>query len=98
MVSLMLAYAVTVHKSQGSEFDAVVIPVYGGTPTILNKNLLYTAVTRAKKLVVLVGAKKYVAMMVKNNYVIMRNTLLKQFLEDEEKKYRMLFLSDEGAF
>ena len=44
---------------------------------------------------VLVGAKKYVAMMVKNNYVIMRNTLLKQFLEDEEKKYRMLFLTDE---
>lgn len=95
MVSLMLAYAITVHKSQGSEFDTVVIPVYGGTPTILNKNLLYTAVTRAKKLVVLVGAKKYIAMMVKNNYVVMRNTLLKQFLEDEDKKYRMLFCADE---
>lgn len=97
MVSLLLAYAITVHKSQGSEFDAVVIPLYGGTPTILNKNLLYTAVTRAKKLVVLVGSKKYIGMMVKNNYIVMRNTLLKHFLEEENKKYAFLFGDDQSV-
>ncbi len=95
MVSLLLAYAITVHKSQGSEFDVVVIPVYGGTPTILNKNLLYTAVTRAKKMVVLVGSKKYIAMMVKNNYIVLRNTLLKHFLEEENAKYQTLFNYDD---
>ena len=89
--SLMLAYAITVHKSQGCEFDVAVIPLYGGSPTILNKNLLYTAITRAKKTVVLVGSKKYVAMMVKNNYVVLRNTLLKFFLNDENRKYQTFF-------
>jgi len=95
MLSLLLAYAVTVHKSQGSEFDVVVIPVYGGTPTILNKNLLYTAVTRAKKYVVLVGSKKYIAMMVKNNYIVLRNTLLKHFLEEEYSKYKVLYEAED---
>ena len=89
--NLMLAYAITVHKSQGSEFDVVVIPLYGGAPTILNKNLLYTAVTRAKKYVVLVGAKKYIAMMIHNNFIITRNTMLKHFLKKEEAKYNSLF-------
>lgn len=89
--SLMLAYAITVHKSQGSEFDVVVIPLYGGAPTILNKNLLYTAVTRAKKYVVLVGSKKYISMMIHNNFIITRNTMLKHFLTKEQAKYDSLY-------
>ncbi len=52
---LELAYAITVHKSQGSEYPAVIIPMYSGPRLLMNKNLLYTAVTRAKKCVCLVG-------------------------------------------
>ena len=61
---LELAYAVTVHKSQGSEFDAVVMPVSGSRSKLFYRNLLYTAVTRAKKLLVLVGQASAVAVMV----------------------------------
>ncbi|MEG1710642.1 MAG: ATP-dependent RecD-like DNA helicase [Clostridia bacterium] len=91
LVNLMLAYCITIHKSQGSEFDMVVIALMSGPPTILNKNLLYTAVTRAKKSVVIVGNRKHLYAMVKNNYIITRNTLLDSFLVDEEKKYKMYF-------
>jgi exodeoxyribonuclease V alpha subunit len=91
MSSLMLAYAITVHKSQGCEFDVVVIPLYGGAPTIINKNLLYTAVTRAKKYVVLVGSKKYISVMIHNNFIISRNTMLKHFLSREQAKYNSLY-------
>ena len=91
LVNLILAYAVTIHKSQGSEFDVVVIPLVSGPPTILNKNLLYTAVTRAKKVVVLVGGKKCLAIMVKNHETAERNTMLAEFLSEEEEKYRILF-------
>ena len=55
---LDLAYAITVHKSQGSEFPVVIIPSFMGPPMLMNKNLLYTAITRAKKMVVLVGSVK----------------------------------------
>ncbi|MDR0405661.1 MAG: ATP-dependent RecD-like DNA helicase [Clostridiales bacterium] len=61
-----LAYAVTVHKSQGSEFEAVVMPMYPSAPMLQNRNLLYTAVTRAKKLVVLAGRESVVRAMVDN--------------------------------
>lgn len=88
---ITLAYAITIHKSQGSEFDVVVIPLCGGPPTIINKNLLYTAVTRAKKVVVLVGSKSQLNMMVRNNYIIKRNTLLKKFLLEENEKFKTLF-------
>jgi exodeoxyribonuclease V alpha subunit len=64
---LIPAYAVTVHKSQGSEFPAVVIPVTWAPPMLLNRNLFYTAVTRAQRLVVLVGYERYIKMMIKNN-------------------------------
>lgn len=62
-----LAYAVTVHKSQGSEYKAVIIPILGGPPMLMNRNLLYTAVTRAKNLAVLVGLPRTVYSMIRNN-------------------------------
>jgi exodeoxyribonuclease V alpha subunit len=64
---LVLAYAISIHKSQGSEYPAVVVPILTQHYIMLQRNLLYTAITRAKKLVVLVGTKKAVAMAVKNN-------------------------------
>ncbi len=88
---LMLAYAVTIHKSQGSEFDVVVIPLLSGPPSIINRNLLYTAITRAKKLVVLVGSKRILSMMVHNNYIATRTTLLNKFLVEEKAKYDKFF-------
>ena len=62
-----LAYCVTIHKSQGSEFPVVVIPMYDAPHMLINRNLLYTGVTRAKSLVVLVGREEIVHKMVDNN-------------------------------
>ena len=84
---LELAYAMTVHKSQGSEFDVVIIPVVAGAPMLLTKNLLYTAVTRAKKMVVLIGTKQCIARMVKNKYETVRFTMLKYFLKLDGEPY-----------
>jgi exodeoxyribonuclease V alpha subunit len=64
--ALVLAYAVTIHKSQGSEYPAVVIPVTTQHYAMLQRNLIYTGITRGKKLVVLVGQKKAVAIAVRN--------------------------------
>ena len=61
------AYAVTIHKSQGSEYPAVVIPLLGGPKMLMNRNLLYTAVTRAKKCVTIVGDDETFNLMIKNN-------------------------------
>lgn len=69
-----LAYSVTIHKSQGSEFPVVVMPLSWGPPMLLNRNLLYTAVTRARELVVLVGMEKYMYMMIKNKRTKDRNS------------------------
>ncbi|MBR5250423.1 MAG: ATP-dependent RecD-like DNA helicase, partial [Clostridia bacterium] len=88
---LTLAYAITVHKSQGSEFEVLLIAVNNGPPTILSRNLLYTAVTRAKRTVVLVCGKKTLGLMVHNNYVKQRTTMLKKFLKEESNKYDLLF-------
>lgn len=77
---LSLAYAITIHKSQGSEFPVVIIPILAGNPKLYNKNLLYTAITRAKKMVVLIGKSGNIYYMVKNQYNIERKTLLKTFL------------------
>lgn len=77
---LMLSYAITIHRSQGSEFDVVVMPIIAGASSILTRNLLYTAVTRAKRMVVLVGAKKNLYMMVANNYTAKRYSALGVFL------------------
>ncbi|MEZ4735818.1 MAG: AAA family ATPase [Caldilineaceae bacterium] len=77
---LVHAYAVSVHKSQGSEFPAVVIPVLTSHYMMLQRNLLYTAVTRAKRLVVLVGQPKAIAMAVRNDKVTQRFTGLRERL------------------
>ncbi|MBN1662434.1 MAG: ATP-dependent RecD-like DNA helicase [Deltaproteobacteria bacterium] len=77
---LVLAYAVSVHKAQGSEYPAVVIPVLTQHYLLLQRNLIYTAVTRGKQLVVLVGTKKALAIAVKNNKTQQRFTLLQQRL------------------
>ena len=78
------AYAVTVHKSQGSEFDAVVMPVFSGIPQLTYRNLLYTAVTRAKSLLILVGSAETVRRMVENDRKTLRYTGLRHFLTDTE--------------
>jgi exodeoxyribonuclease V alpha subunit len=73
---LVLAYAVSVHKSQGSEFPAVVIPLVTAHYMMLQRNLLYTAITRARKLCVLVGSRKAISLAVRNNKVAERFTAL----------------------
>ena len=78
---LELAYAVTVHKAQGSEYKVVVIPVYNGPPMLLTRNLLYTAVTRAKELAVLVGTPDTMHRMIDNNRITHRYTALGRRLE-----------------
>jgi exodeoxyribonuclease V alpha subunit len=77
---LVLAYAITVHKSQGSEFTCVIIPIHTTHYPLLQRNLLYTAVTRGKKLVVLVGSKKALNIAIRNNRVVSRYTRLKERL------------------
>ena len=76
------AYAVTIHKSQGSEYPAVVIPLLTGPQMLLNRNLLYTAVTRAKKCVTIVGNDETFNMMIQNNIETKRYTGLKARLQE----------------
>ena len=78
---LELAYAITVHKSQGSEYSAVILPVFGGYDKLYFRNLLYTAVTRARKLLIIVGSEARVCQMVDNNRKMLRYTGLKWFLQ-----------------
>jgi len=76
-----LAYAATVHKAQGSEYKVVIIPVHSGPPMLLTRNLLYTALTRAKELAVLVGLTDTLHRMVDNNRISMRYTALTRRLQ-----------------
>ena len=78
------AYCLSVHKSQGSEFPAVVMPVIGGPPMLLTRNLLYTAMTRARELVVLVGSEDVIRRMVANDHVAKRYTTLALRLQETE--------------
>lgn len=80
---LMLSYAITIHKSQGSEFNAVIILVCEGYGQFLSRNLLYTALTRAKETAVLVGSRRIIEMMVKNNIAIHRKTALAERIQQE---------------
>lgn len=84
---LDFAYAVTVHKSQGNEFDCVIIPMFQCAPQLSYRNLLYTAVTRAKKTLVLVGDPKTVEFMVNNNRRTKRYSGLKEFLLRDDNLY-----------
>ncbi len=88
---LSLAYAITIHKSQGSEFDIVIIPAIAGPSMILTRNLIYTAVTRAKKMVVIVGEQTNLKRMVANKYTVQRFTLLKDLIILSDKKIKELF-------
>ncbi len=78
------AYAITVHKSQGNEFKAVVMPVFNVIPNLCYRNLLYTAVTRAKNIMVLIGSADVVYNMTANNSRTKRYTALKHFLTESE--------------
>lgn len=79
---IVLAYAVTIHKSQGSEFPVVVMPVTMKHFVMLQRNLIYTGITRAKKICVLVGTTKALAYAIRNNTVSKRNTKLKERLNN----------------
>jgi exodeoxyribonuclease V alpha subunit len=74
------AYAISIHKSQGSEFDAIIIPFFMQHFMMLQKNLFYTGVTRAKKLCILIGEYRAIAMAVKNSKCVQRITFLQKFL------------------
>ena len=73
---LELSYAITVHKSQGSEYPVVIVPMYSCPPMLMTRNLLYTAVTRAKRMVILVGRSDIPERMVRNNREVLRYTTL----------------------
>lgn len=79
---LVLAYAITVHKSQGSEYPAVIIPLLTQHFLLLQRNLLYTAITRARRLVVIIGTSKALWIAIKNDKTIRRNTFLKERLQE----------------
>lgn len=86
---LDLAYATTIHKSQGSEFKVVIIPVFMGSPFLMNRNLLYTGITRAKQLVVVVGFQKALMYMINNTNSIERYSSL---------RYRIREIITKGEF
>ncbi|OAA86724.1 SF1B family DNA helicase RecD2 [Clostridium ljungdahlii] len=79
---LDLSYAITIHKSQGSEFPVIIIPMFMGPPLLMNRNLLYTAITRAKQMVILVGSLKALNFMINNNKSFERYSLLKYRIMD----------------
>ena len=81
---LDLSYAITVHKSQGSEFKCVIIPMMQVAPMLLTRNLFYTGVTRAKDLVILLGDKRYIKKMVDNNRANVRNSNLTYWINEME--------------
>ncbi|ERK32133.1 SF1B family DNA helicase RecD2 [Clostridium intestinale] len=79
---LDLAYAITIHKSQGSEFPVIITPAYMGSPMLMNRNLLYTGITRAKQLVVVVGSIKALKFMIENTRSTERYSSLKFRIKD----------------
>ncbi len=81
----MLAYATTIHKAQGSEYPVVVIPLATQHYAMLARNLLYTGVTRGKRLVVLVGQRKALAMAIKNGNARRRWSKLREWLQDSRR-------------
>ena len=86
---LELAYAITIHKSQGSEYPAVVLPLLDGPRMLMNRNILYTAVTRGKKCVTIVGSKETVREMIHNKSEQMRYSSLSERIREIDEKNRM---------
>ena len=80
---VQLAYAITVHKSQGSEFKVAVLVLLENNPMLATRNLLYTGITRGKQAVVILGSKQIVSKMIANNIIIKRNSMLLTFLREE---------------
>jgi len=85
---LKLAYASTVHKSQGSEFPVIIMPMLGIPMQLLSRNLLYTGITRAQKLVVIVGSENILKRMISNDRVLKRHTSLKNRLVQIMEMYK----------
>ena len=83
---LELAYAITIHKSQGSEYPVVVMPILQGPPVLFNRNLLYTAVTRAKQSVSIIGSKSKVLDMIRNVRELKRYTSLTQRIIESKQE------------
>ena len=79
---LTLAYATTIHKAQGSEYPVVVMPVLMTHYVMLQRNLIYTGITRAKKLLVMIGSRKALSVAIRNNQVLSRNTKLAERLRE----------------
>ena len=79
---LELAYAVTIHKSQGSEYPAVILPLYSGPQLLMTRNLLYTGITRAKSCVCVVGRYETFRQMILNNQEQRRYSGLRELIED----------------
>ena len=78
------SYAITVHKSQGSEYPVVIIPIAQGCPyMLLTRNLIYTAITRAEKMAIIVGDKETFFKMIENNTRAVRNTMLKRLIKKD---------------
>ena len=87
---LELAYALTIHKSQGSEYPVVIIPIYDYIPTITTMNLLYTGITRAKKCILLIGRKETLIHMLKNRNIASRCTGLSHVVKELGKNKQQL--------
>jgi exodeoxyribonuclease V alpha subunit len=87
-----LAYAVSVHKYQGSECPCIIMPIHTTHYKLLQRNLLYTAITRGKKLVILIGTTKALSIAVKNNEVLKRYTGLKETLINLDTQAQELLL------
>ena len=85
---LLPAYAISIHKSQGSEYPVVVIPILTQHYVMLQRNLLYTAITRGKKLVVVVGTAKALSIAVRNDKTAQRYGMLKARLSERMKEKR----------
>jgi exodeoxyribonuclease V alpha subunit len=88
------AYAITIHKSQGGEFPLVVMPITSGPPMLYTRNLLYTGVTRAKNMLIIIGKESVVSHMIRNNETKLRNTGLVYKLS----KYKEVFKVEAAGF
>lgn len=97
---LTLAYATTIHKSQGSEYLIVIMPVLMTHYVMLQRNLIYTGITRAKKICVLLGSKKALSFAIRNMSVLKRNTKLKERLNPspEQKEHKIYSISQESEY